>query len=173
MTFNCVSLWNINWTSISQISTSSNIPPIWRIILLGDGSFTRHSQILTYSTSVINHICTHIYIKNNIHSSSYVNRKIWIGTNKRKNLIFASSWWNLIEYEKVYKDPSKAIGSFLIQSELDFYRDIHGIFLGYSLELELIFASTGPFWGRYYTLFHKGQPVSIIYEIFSPILENF
>nr|ALL97362.1 ycf21 [Pyropia endiviifolia] len=146
---------------------------IWKVILLGDGSFTRHCQIITYGETTITHISTSIYSKPQNLLQSYVNRQVWIGNNLKNKLIFASSWWNSDKYEAIYKYPSRAIGSVFIQSELDCYRDIHGIFLGYSAELESFFSVSGPFWGRYYTLFHEEKPISIIYEIFSPLLENF
>nr|YP_009244691.1 hypothetical protein Ppul_088 [Pyropia pulchra]AMK96933.1 hypothetical protein Ppul_088 [Pyropia pulchra] len=173
MTFNFASFCSIEFILSDQIHSSTNIPIVWKVILLGDGSFTRHCQIITYGDIVIDHISTSIYSKRQDSSQSYVNRKVWIGNNLKNKLIFASSWWNTDKYEAIYKYPSKAIGSVFIQSELDCYRDIHGIFLGYSLELESLFLVSGPFWGRYYTLFHKGKPISIIYEIFSPLLEKF
>nr|YP_009027664.1 product [Neoporphyra perforata]AGV01122.1 product [Neoporphyra perforata]AHB35158.1 hypothetical protein [Neoporphyra perforata]AHB35366.1 hypothetical protein [Neoporphyra perforata]AIA19529.1 hypothetical protein [Neoporphyra perforata]AIA19738.1 hypothetical protein [Neoporphyra perforata] len=173
MTFNFASFCSIEFISPTQIWSSPNIPTIWKIILLGDGSFTRHCQIITHGDTLISHIATSIYRKEENSSQSYINRRVWIGNNLINRLIFASSWWSVEKYEAIYKHPSKAIGSVLIQSELDFYRDIHGIFFGYSTELEHLFLVQGPFWGRYYTLFHNGKPISIIYEIFSPLLENF
>nr|NP_053990.1 Ycf21 [Porphyra purpurea]P51380.1 RecName: Full=Uncharacterized protein ycf21 [Porphyra purpurea]AAC08266.1 hypothetical chloroplast ORF 21 [Porphyra purpurea] len=173
MTFNFVSCWNTKRILPNQIYRNGSIPIIWKVILLGDGSFTRHSEILTYAITSVDHLNTFIYSNEQILLKSFINRKVWIGTNTCKKLIFASSWWNIKGYEKLYKYPSQAIGSFFIQSELDFYRDIHEIFLGYSFELEKLFSSKGPFWGRHYTLFYKGKPISIIYEIFSPLLENF
>nr|YP_010925698.1 hypothetical protein RMC00_pgp016 [Neoporphyra dentata]WKD83930.1 hypothetical protein [Neoporphyra dentata] len=173
MTFNFASFCSTEIILPSQIYSSINIPMIWKVILLGDGSFTRHCQIITCGDTKINHISTSVYSKTQNPSQSYVNRKVWIGNNSRNKLIFASSWWNIEKYEAIYKCPSRAIGSFFIQSELDCYRDIHGIFLGYSAELESLFLVQGPFWGRYYTLFHNGKPISVIYEIFSPLLENF
>lgn len=175
MTFNFISCWKTKFILPNQIYNNTSIPAIWKPILLGDGSFTRHCQILTYKTISIDHIYTYVYSKDKEQAISkpFINRKVWIGTSISRKLILASSWWTIEEYETIYKYPSQAIGAFFIQSELDIYRDIHEIFLGYSLELEQLFASKGPFWGRYYTLFHKGKPLSIIYEIFSPSLENF
>lgn len=173
MTFNFVSFCSIEVILPSQIYSNTSIPLIWKIILLGDGSFTRHCQIITYGDTGINHISTSIYSKAYNLSQSYVNRRVWIGNKLKDKLIFASSWWDIEKYEAIYKYPSRAIGSFFIQSDLDCYRDIHCIFWGYSAELENYFLVPGPFWGRYYTLFYKGKPISIIYEIFSPLLEKF
>lgn len=173
MTFNFISFCRIEVILPCQIYSNTSIPLIWKIVLLGDGSFTRHCQIITYRDTEINHISTSIYSK--VHNSPqfYVNRRVWIGNNLKNKLIFASSWWNIESYQAIYKYPSRAIGSFFIQSDLDYYRDIHCLFLGNSTELENLFLVPGPFWGRYYTLFHKGKPISLIYEIFSPLLENF
>nr|YP_009237478.1 product [Wildemania schizophylla]AKS28525.1 product [Wildemania schizophylla] len=172
MPFNFALLSSIKFILPSQININLSVPLVWKVILLGDGSFTRHCNILTYTNSTIRHISTVVYTKTGQSLKSYINRKVWIGTNRKEKLILASSWWNSKEYQSIFKSPSKAIGVSLIHSEVDFYRDLHGVFLGYSQELENLFLVKGPFWGRYYTLFHKGKPISIIYEIFSPLLET-
>ncbi|MHC5832457.1 MAG: chorismate pyruvate-lyase family protein, partial [Nostoc sp.] len=35
------------------------------------------------------------------------------------------------------------------------------------------FDVTGPFWGRHYLFWHHGQPLTLIYEVFSPYLTKY
>lgn len=35
------------------------------------------------------------------------------------------------------------------------------------------FAAPGPFWGRQYLFWRDGRPLTLIYEVFSPALEEF
>ena len=39
--------------------------------------------------------------------------------------------------------------------------------------LEQAFNESGPFWGRHYLFWHHGQPLTLIYEVFSPYLRNY
>lgn len=44
------------------------------------------------------------------------------------------------------------------------------VYVGHSPRLEELFGVAGPFWGRHYTFWHDGQPLTLIYEVFSPRL---
>lgn len=35
------------------------------------------------------------------------------------------------------------------------------------------FGQEGPFWGRSYVFWHDGRPLTIIYEVFSPRLQDY
>ena len=34
------------------------------------------------------------------------------------------------------------------------------------------FRQPGPFWGRQYIFWHDGRPLTLIYEVFSPVLQQ-
>jgi chorismate lyase len=53
------------------------------------------------------------------------------------------------------------------------YRDVQGIYYGHSEALESGFQEKGPFWGRHYLFWHHGQPLTLIYEVFSPFLTKY
>ncbi|MGL5076801.1 MAG: chorismate pyruvate-lyase family protein, partial [Waterburya sp.] len=55
----------------------------------------------------------------------------------------------------------------------ELYRDVRGICYGYSPTLELEFGQKAPFWGRHYLFWHDRQPLTLIYEVFSPYLEKY
>jgi chorismate lyase len=35
-----------------------------------------------------------------------------------------------------------------------------------------VFRTKGPFWGRHYIFWHGGKPMTVVYEVFNPRLEN-
>lgn len=45
--------------------------------------------------------------------------------------------------------------------------------LGHSPYLEQQFGRVGPFWGRQYLFWHKGKPLTLIHEVFSPALDEY
>jgi chorismate lyase len=53
------------------------------------------------------------------------------------------------------------------------YRDVQGIYSGDSPALATAFGESGPFWGRHYLFWHHGQPLTLIYEVFSPYLQQY
>ena len=44
---------------------------------------------------------------------------------------------------------------------------------GHSAALQARFGRPGPFWGRCYLFHHKGRPLTLIHEVFSPALEAY
>jgi chorismate lyase len=53
------------------------------------------------------------------------------------------------------------------------YRDVQGLYYGHSPELEIAFGEKGGFWGRHYLFWHARQPLTLIYEVFSPYLRKY
>jgi chorismate--pyruvate lyase len=43
--------------------------------------------------------------------------------------------------------------------------------MGNNPELEAIFGRKGPFWGRHYIFWHENTPMTVVYEVFNPMLE--
>ena len=50
---------------------------------------------------------------------------------------------------------------------------IAGVYRGHNKELEAAFGHPGPFWGRHYIFWHGGEPMTLIYEVFSPHLSKY
>jgi hypothetical protein len=46
-------------------------------------------------------------------------------------------------------------------------------YYGHSPELEIAFGEKGTFWGRHYLFWHARQPLTLIYEVFSPCLRKY
>ena len=67
---------------------------------------------------------------------------------------------------------SKACRS-LEEQRRGLYRELQEVCLGDSEFLETTFGSKGPFWGRSYTFYLDGAPLTVVYEVFSPGLDAF
>jgi chorismate lyase len=61
----------------------------------------------------------------------------------------------------------------LAKLRTELYRDVQGIYYGNSPVLAEAFGEQGPLWGRHYVFWHHGQPLTLIYEVFSPYLQQY
>ena len=50
---------------------------------------------------------------------------------------------------------------------------VHYVYHGHCPELESLLGCAGPFWGRQYFFWHDGRPLTLIYEVFSPRLQQY
>ena len=172
-------LWEEKASYFLSENNLPEIPGAWKLMLLGDGSPTRHLQLLTKKETKIELIG----MSEDIHSyedgpdeinqlkKPLIRRQVWIKNNERK-LAWAESWWN-IEQVKVNlinkKDP---IWKNLTQDRSELYREVDTIGLVKSDWLEKEFSFQGPFWSRNYRFFRNKKPLTIIREVFNPYIEK-
>lgn len=174
----------ITYFSFQNISLLYNIPysvipKEWQLILFSDGSLTRHLEILLknsiklqiYKITTAKLVNYHEqFVCSNI-SYPQKNRQTWLITQNNKKILYATSIWNHSSLSTSFS-INIPIGKFLIETELDIFREIYKIDLLYSHDLEKEFNSKGPFWSRNYFLKHNQQILANIQEVFSPrILE--
>jgi len=100
-------------------------------------------------------------------------RQVWLRTASGQRLAYATSWWEASHVDDYLRNRSLPIWASLAQLRTELYRDVQGVYLGHSPILENAFGEEGPFWGRYYLFWHNGQPLTLIYEVFSPYLEKY
>jgi chorismate lyase len=157
------------------------LAPAWQILLLGDGSPTRHLRLLTREPIEVD-VLDMSPIGNqrdrapeDIEAvpSPRLRRQVWLRTASGQRLAYAVSWWDAQEVDDYLQNRSLPIWDNLSQLHTELYRDIQGIYYGDSPELEQAFNQTGPFWGRHYLFWHNGQPLTLIYEVFSPYLNKY
>lgn len=157
------------------------LAPAWQILLLGDGSPTRHLRLLTREAIEVD-VLDMSAIGNerdrapqDIEAvpSPRLRRQVWLRTASGQRLAYAVSWWDAQEVDDYLQNRSLPIWDNLSQLHTELYRDIQGIYYGHSPELEQAFNQTGPFWGRHYLFWHNGQPLTLIYEVFSPYLNKY
>lgn len=170
-----IKVWEYNINSyIQRTPLNTSIPKIWLAILTNDGSLTRNLSIIEKNSIHINLIQeTKIsLLRSNRISSDYSNKKytersVWL-TKDRKKLVFAQS--SSDNTDSIISSFSNTIpmGRTLIDSELNIYRKLTNIYLGYSTYLENQFQSHGLLCGRTYQILFDKQAVIMIDEIFAP-----
>jgi len=157
------------------------LAPAWQILLLGDGSPTRHLRLLTgepievdlIDMSPIGEYADEAPKVIEAVPGPRLRRQVWLRTASGQRLAYATSWWELSHVDEYLQNRSLPIWDSLSQLHTELYRDIQGLYYGDSLILEQAFAEPGPFWGRHYLFWHHGQPITLIYEVFSPYLARY
>jgi chorismate lyase len=157
------------------------LPPAWQILLLGDGSPTRHLQLLTGEPTEVDVIdMSAIGMADDGAPSSLqvvpgprVRRQVWLRTASGQRLAYATSWWEARHVDEYLENKSLPIWASLAKLRTELYRDVQGIYYGESPTLAQAFGEAGPFWGRHYLFWHHGQPLTLIYEVFSPYLQQY
>ncbi|MFP4132708.1 MAG: chorismate lyase [Halothece sp.] len=157
------------------------LPPAWQILLLGDGSPTRHLRLLTREPIEVDVIDMSSIGNERDRAPEDIKavptprlrRQVWLRTASGQRLAYAVSWWDAQEVDEYLQNRSLPIWDNLSRLHTELYRDIQGIYYGHSPELETAFQEKGPFWGRHYLFWHNGQPLTLIYEVFSPYLKRY
>lgn len=174
-------LWQGGEEVVRQGLPHSQLSPAWQILLLGDGSPTRHLQLLTTEPTevdVIDMSPIGMELDNApdlIHAvpGPRLRRQVWLRTASGQRLAYATSWWEASHVDEYLQNRSLTIWASLARLRTELYRDVQGIYYGHSRELELAFGESGPFWGRHYLFWHHGKPLTLIYEVFSPYLKKY
>ncbi len=151
------------------------------MLLLGDGSPTRHLQLLTGEPTEVDVIdmSTIGFDLDNAPASiervpgPRVRRQVWLRTASGQRLAYATSWWEQSHVDDYLQNRSLPIWASLARLRTELYRDVQGICYGHSSALETAFEQSGAFWGRHYLFWHHGQPLTLIYEVFSPYLQKY
>ncbi|KGG14547.1 hypothetical protein EV06_1604 [Prochlorococcus sp. MIT 0602] len=155
------------------------MPGAWQLMLLGDGSPTRHISLLTghevkielitmQPNSVINNRApTEI----NELQAPLLRRQVWLQC-KSETLAWAESWWNQTEAEYHLKNKNEPIWQSLTQGRSELFREVDGLALVNAKWLEDKFENQGPFWSRHYRFFRNKKELTVIREVFNPVLEK-
>jgi chorismate lyase len=174
-------LWQGEENIVHKGLPHSQLAPTWQILLLGDGSPTRHLQLLTGEATEVDVIDMSLIgvdtdgAPRQIHAVSgpRVRRQVWLKTASGQRLAYAASWWEASQVDEYLQNKSIPIWASLACLRTELYRDVQGIYYGNSPELEVAFGQPGPFWGRHYLFWHSGNPFTLIYEVFSPYLTKY
>lgn len=160
--------------------------PPWKVMLLSDGSVTRHLQLLTDLPVQVDclemrnvGICTEGLppgveaIPGPRTQRQVLLRLPDLEKGSKGAMVYACSWWDAAHVSEYLKDSSRPIWESLSQGRTELYRDIQQVYCGHSDYLEAAFQTRGPFWGRHYVFWHNGKPLTLIYEVFSTALEQY
>ncbi len=159
----------------------SQLAPAWQILLLGDGSPTRHLQLLTGEPTEVDVIDMSPIGMNPDGAPDLIEavpaprlrRQVWLKKESGQRLAYATSWWEASHVDEYLQNRSIPIWASLARLRTELYRDVQGVYYGNSPELEEAFGEKGPFWGRHYLFWHHHQPFTLIYEVFSPYLTKY
>jgi chorismate lyase len=174
-------IWQGDETMVKQGLPHHQLSPAWQILLLGDGSPTRHLQLLTTEKTEVDLIDMSTIGRDNDGAPSQVEiipeprlrRQVWLRTASGQRLAYAASWWDANHVDDYLQNRSLPIWESLSRLHTELYRDIQGIYYGHSPALEKAFQEKGPFWGRHYLFWHDRKPLTLIYEVFSPYLRKY
>lgn len=171
-------IWQGNEVIVQQGLPHKQLSPAWQLMLLGDGSPTRHLQLLTGEPTEVDVIDMSAIEMDKDHAPESIvaipgprlRRQVWLRTASGQRLAYATSWWEASHVDEYLQNRSLPIWASLAKLRTELYRDVQGIYYGNSPELEIAFGEPGAFWGRHYLFWHHGQPLTLIYEVFSPYL---
>jgi chorismate--pyruvate lyase len=174
-------LWQGGEEVVQRGLPHRQLAPPWQILLLGDGSPTRHLQLLTREKTEVDVIEMSLIgdeddgapIQIQAIPEPRLRRQVWLRTASGQRLAYAASWWDANHVDEYLQNRSLPIWESLSRLHTELYRDVQGIYQGHSRELETAFAQKGPFWGRHYIFWHDRQPLTLIYEVFSPYLRKY
>lgn len=173
------------WTGgkeiIQQGLPHEQLAPTWQMLLLGDGSPTHILQLLTGEPTEVDVIDMSLIGKTDDGAPSEIEaiaeprlrRQVWLRTASGQRLAYAASWWNSSNVDDYLQNRSLPIWRSLSTLHTELYRDVRGIYCGHCPELESAFGEKAPFWGRHYLFWHDHQPLTLIYEVFSPYLQKY
>ncbi|MDY6783306.1 MAG: chorismate lyase [Cyanobacteriota bacterium] len=174
-------LWEGGEDTVQEGLPHSQLAPAWQVLLLGDGSPTRHLKLLAREKIEVDVIDMSPIGSGDDGAPQRIQvvpvprlrRQVWLRTASGQRLAYAVSWWDGDRVDEYLQNRSLPIWDNLASLHSELYRDIQGIHYGCSSELEEAFEEKGPFWGRHYLFWHNGQPLTLIYEVFSPYLQKY
>ncbi|MEY2858867.1 MAG: hypothetical protein RLZZ74_3180 [Cyanobacteriota bacterium] len=174
-------MWSGDKESIQAGLPHQQLSPTWQILLLGDGSPTHLLQLLTGEKTEVDVIdMSLIGTKDDgapeeieVIPEPRLRRQVWLRTASGQRLAYAASWWNACNVDDYLQNRSLPVWRSLTDLHTELYRDVRGVYYGHCPELETAFGQKAPFWGRHYLFWHNRQPLTLIYEVFSPYLEKY
>lgn len=171
--------------ALQEDAPTQRLSPAWKVILLSDGSVTRHLKLMTGLDVKVD--CMEMQELGDDASGlpagaekikgPRLRRQVFLRTpasaegngSHSKKLVYAASWWNAEQAKTCLANEEQPIWTSLLGSELR--REIQSVYHGNSEYLEAQFEEKGPFWGRQYVFYRDGgKPLTVIYEVFSPSL---
>ncbi|KAF5829630.1 hypothetical protein DUNSADRAFT_15714 [Dunaliella salina] len=205
----------------SPTSAFRGLPPTWKVLLLSDGSVTRHLQLLTSATTKADcfemldigssadalppevqsipgpRIQRQVLLRPSSSLASPVSDRLAYTSSRKSDaasvdhtgavagpgnsgrppgmqpLVYACSWWNADQAGMYLQDRSQPIWNSLSQGHVELYREVQHVYHGHNAHVEDLLGCPGPLWGRQYFFWHGGKPLTLIYEVFSPKLQDY
>jgi chorismate--pyruvate lyase len=172
-------LWQAPLTAVLEASAGDALSGAWKLMLLGDGSPTRHLQLLTGQAVEVELIAMAHDAEHDAGRPDEVaelqppllRRQVWLNAGGT-SLGWAESWWNRDEAARHLRDRNQPIWRSLTAGRAELFREVDGLAIVEARWLEERFRVSGPFWSRHYRFFRQGRELTVIREVFSPVLER-
>lgn len=172
-------LWQAPFHDVVEARAGRQLTGAWKLLLLGDGSPTRHLQLLTGRPVRVEVIAMEAAAANDPLAPDEVaeleppllRRQVWLCCGEH-TLGWAESWWNKAEAEAHLHDRGQPIWLSLTAGRTELFREVDGLAQVDADWLTERFGRSGPFWSRHYRFFRRGRELTVIREVFSPALER-
>ena len=174
------SLWQAPLSEVLAASAGRTLSGPWKLLLLGDGSPTRHLQLLVGAPVEVELIAMAPEDPSQVGEAPpevaeldppLLRRQVWLNCGG-STLGWAESWWNLAAAEAHLQDRRQPIWRSLTAGRAELFREVDGLAQVTAPWLEERFGGPGPFWSRHYRFFRRGKELTVIREVFSPALET-
>ena len=176
--------WQLNLSDGSTAAGDQLLSGPWRLLLLGDGSPTRHLESLSGQPVEIELIAMANEDTTSAAPSGgspppeiseldapLLRRQVWLCCGGQ-TLAWAESWWNQKQAETNLRERNQPIWRSLTARRAELFREVDGLAQVDAPWLEQRFGGPGPFWSRHYRFFRGGKELTVIREVFSPALER-
>lgn len=169
----------------NRLTTFSTTSPFWRLLMLSDGSMTRHLQLLAgtkvkvecMSMTEIGDETSNLppEVITSIQGPRTQRQVLLRAGPDLAPLVYAASWWNSDLINKFLKDKEKPIWVSLAEDRIELHREILTVHKGYNNKIKELLQcqGDGPLYGRRYIFWNDGKPLCVIYEVFSDKLEAY
>ncbi|TGG96639.1 MAG: DUF98 domain-containing protein [Aphanocapsa feldmannii 277cV] len=173
----------VHWAEACDGVVCGHVPrrlsPAWRLLLLGDGSPSRHLGLLSGDTVRVELITMEREVETATDRPSEVaelegpmlRRRVWV-QGGGDVLLWAESWWNEVKAAHHLGNVRDPIWTSLSAKRTELFRQVDGLALVSAPWLEDRFGARGPYWSRHYRFFRGGRVLTVIREVFSPVLER-
>lgn len=172
-------LWQAPFQTVANGSAGQPLSGPWRLLLLGDGSPTRHLELLSGHPVEIELIGMapdpdpgpSAPVEIHDLQAPLLRRQVWLRCGDR-TLAWAESWWNQEAARIHLQEQEQPIWRSLTMHRAELFREVDGLGQVNADWLQERFGQAGPFWSRHYRFFRGGQPLTVIREVFSPALDT-
>ena len=172
--------WQLNLSDGSTAAGDELLSGPWRLLLLGDGSPTRHLESLSGQPVEIELIAMAADQPGSGGpappeiselEAPLLRRQVWLCCGG-ETLAWAESWWNQRQADSNLRERNQPIWRSLTAHRAELFREVDGLAQVDAPWLEQRFGRPGPFWSRHYRFFRGGRELTVIREVFSPALER-
>jgi chorismate lyase len=172
-------LWQAPFSEVAEGSAGRQLSGPWKLLLLGDGSPTRHLRLLVGAPLEVELIAMApeaLAVEGAPREvaeleAPLLRRQVWLNCGGQP-LGWAESWWNRAEAETHLADERQPIWHSLTAGRTELFREVDGLAQVQADWLQERFGFPGPFWSRHYRFFRGGRELTVIREVFSPALER-